>query len=382
MTVHLVTLREQKEARRFDRERREAPALNLDRGKLASALSAVVKGEVRFSEGDRALYATDASNYRQAPIGVVLPKDEDDVLRGVEVCRRFGAPVLSRGGGTSLAGQACNEAVVFDMTKYFKQIVEIDAGLRLARVRPGLVLDELRSETAKHGLNFGPDPATHSRCAIGGMLGNNSCGVHSLLAVKHGFGMRTSDNTHELDVLTYDGVRLRVGETPPDALDRILREGGRRGEIYAAMKSIVDRYGDLIRERYPKLPRRVSGYNLDALLPENGFHVARALVGTESTCVTILEATLHLVPNPNERTLLVLGYEEMDHACEDLCFIREVMPTALEAVDEQLVRWEGKKGNEHDALPLIPPGHAWLFVELGGDSKEDSDGQARALVPP
>ncbi|HEY1959084.1 MAG TPA: FAD-binding and (Fe-S)-binding domain-containing protein [Polyangiaceae bacterium] len=380
MTVHLVTLREQKETRRFERERREEPDLAIDTRKLEKALAEAVAGEVRFSDGDRALYATDASNYRQPPIGVVIPKSEDDVVRGIEVCRRFGAPIVSRGGGTSLAGQSCNHAVVFDMSKYFNEVVEIDAARRLARVRPGCVLDVLRDQTRKQGLTFGPDPATHSRCTVGGMLGNNSCGTHSLLAVKNGFGMRTSDNTHELEVLTYDGVRIHVGPTSPEMLEQIIREGGRRSEIYRRMKSIADRYGNLIRERYPKLPRRVSGYNLDELLPEHGFHVARALVGTESTCVTILEATLALVPEPKKRSLVVLGYDDMLTACEDLCFIREHHPTACEAMDDLLLEWDKKKGVQPDALSLIPEGKGWLFVEFGGESKEDSDGQALALV--
>ena len=177
-----------------------------------------------------------------------------------------------------------------DHSKYRNRVIEIDPAPRLGRVLPGCVLDDFRHAAQAHGLNFGPDPATHSRCTIGGMLGNNSCGVHSLLSAKHGLGLRTSDNTHELEVLTYDGTRLRVGSTPPEKLDAIIRAGGRRGEIYAQLKELVDRNADLIRTHMPKLPRRVSGYNLDELLPENNFNVARALVGTESTCVTILEA--------------------------------------------------------------------------------------------
>jgi FAD/FMN-containing dehydrogenase len=195
---------------------------------------------------------------------------------------------------------------VMDFSKYMHRVLEIDAERRLARVEPGCVLDDLRSAAEVHGLTFGPDPATHTHCTLGGMLGNNSCGVHSLLCAKHGIGLRTSDNTEALTVLTYDGLGLRVGPTPEDELDAIVRGGGRRGEIYGALRALRDRYADEIRSRFPRLPRRVSGYNLDELLPENGFNVARALVGTESTCVTMLEATLRLVPAPRARSLLIL----------------------------------------------------------------------------
>jgi FAD/FMN-containing dehydrogenase len=260
---------------------------------------------VRFDRGSRALYATDASNYRQVPIGVVLPRDTDDVLAAVEACRRHGAPLLGRGAGTSLAGQACNVAVVLDFTRHLNRILEIDPERRIARVEPGVVLDDLRREAGKHGLTFGPDPATHAWCTLGGMIGNNSCGAHSLTTG------RTSDNVEELDVLTYGGLRLRVGAASDEEIDRLVRAGGRRGEIYGRLRAMRDRYGDLVRERFPAIPRRVSGYNLDELLPERGFHVARSLAGTEGTCVTFLEATVRLVPLPRSRTLLVLCYPDV-----------------------------------------------------------------------
>jgi len=183
----------------------------VDRAGLARALSDRVRGEVRFDEGSRALYATDGSNYRQVPIGVVLPRDLDDVVHTVAAAREFGAPVLSRGGGTSLAGQCCNVAVVMDFSRYMHRVLEIDPARRLARVEPGCVLDDLRHAAEAHGLTFGPDPATHTHCTLGGMLGNNSCGAHSLLCAKHGIGLRTSDNTERLTVLTYDGLGLEVG---------------------------------------------------------------------------------------------------------------------------------------------------------------------------
>src|SRR5580704_7373762 len=193
-----------------------------DASGLAEALRRAIGGEVRFDQGSRALYATDGSNYRQVPIGVVLPHDADDVLAAISLCREFGAPLLCRGGGTSLAGQCCNVAVVLDFSKYMAKILEIDPARRIARVHPGVVLDHLRNAAEKYHLTFGPDPATHDHCTLGGMIGNNSCGVHSVMAGK------TDDNIEELEVVTYDGVRMKVGRTDPDRgeTDAFVRPGG------------------------------------------------------------------------------------------------------------------------------------------------------------
>ena len=249
------------------------------RAKLESELRRRIRGEVCFDQGSRALYATDASNYRQVPIGVMIPRSVEDIVETVAVCREFDAPILARGGGTSLAGQCCNAAVVLDCSKYLRNVLEIDAEHRTARVEPGCVLDNLRKAAEQHHLTFGPDPATHDHNTLGGMIGNNSCDVHSVMAGK------TIDNVEELDVLTYDGLRLRLGRTNDDEFERIVRAGGRRAAIYQGLRRPRDRYADLIRRRYPDIPRRVSGYALDQLLPEHGFDVARALVGSESTCV-------------------------------------------------------------------------------------------------
>src|SRR5580692_9522960 len=271
---------------------RAAKSVAVDAPSLAGALRKNVRGEVHFDSSSRALYATDGSNYRQVPIGVVLPRDVEDVIAAVALCREFGAPLLCRGGGTSLAGQCCNVAVILDFSKYMAGILEIDPTRRIARVQPGVVLDHLRAAAEKHHLTFGPDPATHNRCTLGGMIGNNSCGVHSIMAGK------TDDNIEELEILTYDGLRMKVGQTSDGEIEKIIGEGGRRGEIYTGLKRLRDAYSDLIRKCYPDIPRRVSGYNLNYLLPENGFHVARALVGSEGTCVTVLEATCRLVESP------------------------------------------------------------------------------------
>jgi FAD/FMN-containing dehydrogenase/Fe-S oxidoreductase len=341
---------------------------------LAHDLRPRIAGEVRFDDGSRALYATDASNYRQVPIGVVLPRTVEDVLETLAVCRRHGAPVLGRGGGTSLAGQCCNAAVVIDMSKYLSRVIEVDPAARRARVQPGAILDTLRDEAERHHLTFGPDPATHTHCTLGGMIGNNSCGVHSLMA-----GC-TDANVEELDVVTYDGVRMRVGATSDEDRVRIVAQGGRRGEIYAALGALRDRYAEGIRARYPDIPRRVSGYNLPWLLPEHGFQVARALVGSESTCVLVLEATLRLVPSPPARALLVLGYPDAYAAADDVPRVLESGPIGLEGFDSGLVDAMKRKALHLDGVELLPPGHGWLLVEFGGETPMEAEERARASM--
>ena len=234
-------------------------------GSLPRALHERIRGEVRFDDGSRALYATDGSNYRQTPIGVVLPRDREDLEEAVRVCHEFGAAITSRGCGTSLAGQCCNTAVIIDTSKYVNQVLEIDAEGRLARVEPGCILDVLRDAAREQGLTFGPDPSTHNHCTLGGMLGNDSCGVHSVMAAFRGPGARTADNTAELEILTYDGVKLRVGPTSDEELSAIIEAGGRKGEIYRKLRDLRDKYATAIRERFPNIPRRVSGYNLPAI---------------------------------------------------------------------------------------------------------------------
>jgi FAD/FMN-containing dehydrogenase/Fe-S oxidoreductase len=348
--------------------------LNVDAAALASALRRELRGEVRFDNGSRALYATDASNYRQVPIGVVLPRDIDDVIATVALARKFGAPVLARGGGTSLAGQCCNVAVVIDFSKYMNHVVELDPERRFARVQPGIILDDLRSEAEKHSLTFGPDPATHTHCTIGGMIGNNSCGVHALMAGK------TVDNIDELDILTYDGLRMRVGPTSDDEIAAIIGEGGRRGDVYRRMRDVRDRYAGLIRAKYPKIPRRVSGYNLDELLPENGFNVARALVGTECTCVVVLEAKCKLVYSPPSRTLVVLGYDDIYIAADDVPRLLEFELIGLEGMDDRLIADMRAKNLNVDKLHLLPEGKGWLLCEFGGATREESDAKAHSMM--
>ena len=348
--------------------------VNIDAAALAAALRREIRGEVRFDDGSRALYATDASNYRQVPIGVVLPRDANDVIATVALARQFGAPILARGGGTSLAGQCCNVAVVLDFSKYMHGIRELDSKQKYAAVEPGIILDDLRSEAEKHNLTFGPDPASHTHCTIGGMIGNNSCGVHALMSGK------TVDNIEELEILTYDGLRLRVGPTSDEGLQRLIGAGGRVGDIYKGLRAIRDQYGDQIRARYPKIPRRVSGYNLDELLPENGFHVARALVGSECTCVVVLEAKCRLVYSPPSRTLVVLGYKDIYTAADHVPQLLEFNPIGLEGVDDRLVDDMKAKGLNVHNIALLPEGRGWLLVEFGGETKSESDAKAARLI--
>ncbi|HEV3374452.1 MAG TPA: FAD-linked oxidase C-terminal domain-containing protein [Candidatus Acidoferrum sp.] len=339
---------------------------------LENELRRALRGEVRFDRGSRALYAADGSNYRQIPIGLVVPRDDEDVIAAVATCRKYGAPVLARGAGTSLAGQCCNVAVVLDFTKYMNRILEIDPEKKRARVQPGVVLDSLRNRAEVHQLTFAPDPSTHNRCTIGGMIGNNSCGTHSLL------GGKTVDNVEELRILLYDGTQMTVGATTDSELERITKLGGRRGEIYAGLRAIRDLYGAEIRARFPQIPRRVSGYNLDELLPERGFHVARALVGTEGTCVIVLEAKLKLIHSPQHRTLVGLGYKDAFEAADHVPEILEFRPIALEGFEGSIVGGLQRKGAPN--LELLPAGRGFLLVEFGGDDPGQTESLAQQLV--
>jgi FAD/FMN-containing dehydrogenase/Fe-S oxidoreductase len=346
----------------------------VDSDGLETALKRAIRGEVRFDSGSRALYATDSSNYRQVPIGVVVPRDRDDVLETLALCRRFGAPILGRGAGTSLAGQCCNVAVVLDTSKYFNRILEVDPESRTARVEPGAILDDLREAAERHGLTFGPDPATHACCTLGGMIGNNSCGVHSVMAGK------TDDNVLGLEVVAGDGTLLTVGRTPDADLERILAEGGRRAEIYSGLRNLRDRYAPLIRARYPAIPRRVSGYSLAHLLPENGFDLARALVGSEGTCAFVLEATLRLVVSPPARVLVVLGYADVYSAADAVPEILTHGPIGLEGFDDGLVGDMDRIGLFPANRRLLPEGRGWLLVEFGAAEASDALAAATRLV--
>jgi FAD/FMN-containing dehydrogenase/Fe-S oxidoreductase len=341
---------------------------------LAAELRGAVLGEVRFDIGSRAAYSTDASNFRQVPIGVVIPRTIDDVVAAVAVCRAHGAPIVSRGGGTSLAGQCTNTAVVIDWSKYCNQLVSVDSEQCTCIVQPGIVLDELNRQLAPHGLRYGPEPATHPNCTLGGMIGNNSCG-----ATAQSYG-KVVDNTVRLEVLCYDGTRFWCGATSDEEYESILARGGRQAVIYRQLRELADRYGEEIRRRYPDIPRRVSGYNLDSLLPDKGFHVAGALVGSESTLVAVLQAELTLVPVVKARTLVVLGYPDVASAAEAVPAILPYAPLALEGLDQRLINDERIKDIHPEALKDLPEGGGWLLVQFGGTDQEDADAKAHAML--
>ena len=341
---------------------------------LAAELRAAITGEVRFDDGTRALYAVDGSNYRQVPIGVVIPKTIEEAIQTVAIARKHGAPLLPRGGGTSLCGQSCNVAVIVDFSKYLNQIIEINPQEKYAWVQPGCVLDKLRNRANEFNLTFGPDPSTHEYCNLGGMIGNNSCGVHSVMAG------RTVDNVLELDILTYDGERMRVGPTSDAEYEQIVRAGDRRAEIYSRLRALRDHYADLIRSRYPNIPRRVSGYSLDELLPERGFNVAKSLVGAEGTCVMILAAKVRLVDWPKKRTTLVLGYEHVYDAADNVPEICKAGPIGLEGMDDVLIGNMKKKGLHPKSIAMLPEGKGWLLCEFGGETQDESNAKARALM--
>jgi FAD/FMN-containing dehydrogenase/Fe-S oxidoreductase len=241
-------------------------------------------------------------------------------------------------------------------------------------VEPGIVLDQLNAQVAPHQLMFGPKPATHDHCTLGGMIGNNSCG-----ATAQAYG-KTVDNVVRLEVLTCDGERFWAGPTTDEEYAEIVAEGGRRAEIYQRLRELAQASADQIRTRYPQIPRRVSGYNLDSLLPENGFDVARALVGSESTLVTILHAELRLVPKPAAQALVVLGYSDIASAADAAPAIAKHQPMQLEGIDERLITFERERRMNPEALTLLPEGHGWLMVIFSGDSQDEADGKARALI--
>ena len=333
-----------------------------------------VDGEVRFDPGSRAAYSTDGSNFRQVPIGVVVPRTVDAAVAAVAVCREHDVPLLSRGGGTSLAGQCTNEAVVIDWSKYCNRLVSVADDNQTCVVEPGIVLDILNKQLAPRKMRFGPEPSTHMNCTLGGMIGNNSCGSTAQRTGK------VVDNIAALEVLLYDGTRFWCGPTSDEEYEQIERRGDRRAEIYRRLRALRDTYGDEIGRRYPKIPRRVSGYNLDSLLPEYGFDVGGLLVGSESTLVTVLRAKLKLVPVLPERTLVVLGYPSIDRAADAVPAIVEHNPIALEGLDHKLIRDEQVKNLNPQAVSEMPAGSAFLMVQFGGQSSEEVDQAADRML--
>ncbi|MEE1806002.1 FAD-binding and (Fe-S)-binding domain-containing protein [Streptomyces sp. BE133] len=327
---------------------------------LAQALSAAVRGEVDFGPTARALTTMDASNYRRVPLAVVTPRDADDVAAALAVCRSHAVPVVPRGGGTSIAGQATGTGVVLDLTRHMRKIVDLDAESRTAVVQPGVILDDLRTAAAPHGLTFGPDPSTHSRCTLGGMIGNNSCGAHSVA-----WGT-TADNVRALTVARYGGDMLRLGRAgeaePPTGLS------GPTGLI--GLPELIGENLALLRTGFPELPRRISGYALDALLPERGTDLVRAFCGSEGTLGVVTEATVRLVEAPAARALAVLAYADESAAAEAACGLLPFQPLTVEGMAADLVREPAG----------LPRGGAWLFVETGGATPAEARAHAGRIL--
>jgi FAD/FMN-containing dehydrogenase/Fe-S oxidoreductase len=354
---------------------------------VRTALAKVVRGAVRFDAGSRAMWSADASNYRHVPIGVVQPYDSADVLATLDVCHRLGVPVLPRGAGTSISGQAVNTAVVLDFSRHLNGIVAIDPDRRRARVQPGVVLDDLRAAALPHGLTFGPDPSTHSRCTLGGMIGNNACGAHSVAWGK------TVDNVSTLRVALLDGTELTVGRTTDADLARLSTADNRIGRLYRDLSRIRDRHGTRIERLYgqdpadrlsghprPALTRRVSGYNLDQLLPAQGFDLAKALVGTEGTCATLLEAEVALVEAPAARALAVLGFPDQFVAADHVVPLLDLHPLTIESVDAAIVEIVRGRHPVNPVLDTLPAGGAWLYVETGGESVAHARQEAETVA--
>ncbi len=328
---------------------------------LAAALRHAGLAEVDDSTRRRAEYSSDASNYRVVPAVVAFPRHVDEVAAALAVAARFGLPLTARGGGTSTAGNAVGAGVVLDFSRHLNRVLDVDPQHRTARAEPGAILDDITAAAAPHGLRYGPDPSTHARATIGGSIGNNACGSRAL---KYG---RTVDNVLELDVLTADGTRFTAGR---DGASNPLRTG---------LEEITHRNLATIRTEFGRFTRQVSGYSLEHLLPENGADVAKFLVGTEGTLAVVLGATVRLVESPREVALAVLGYPDMPAAADAVLDLLPHQPVAIEGMDARLVDVVRTRRGPA-AVPDLPRGDGWLFVETAGDTEAEALAAAEKIV--
>ncbi|MFD3505692.1 FAD-binding and (Fe-S)-binding domain-containing protein [Streptomyces sp. NPDC058676] len=340
--------------------------------RLTARLTETAPGlRVESGPGPTGQYAYDASNYRVPPQAVAFPRSADDVVAVLRACKETGVPITARGGGTSMAGNAVGPGVVLDFSRYMNRILDIDPASGTARVEAGVVLDALQSATALHGLSFGPDPSSHSRCTIGGMIGNDACGNRS---VRHG---RTSSHIEALEIVTADGVRAvadRTGLHPTDP-----RDTDHVTRLEADVRRLIGENLGPIRTELGQIPRQVSGYQLHHLLPERGFDMARALVGTEGSCAVVTAATVRLVATAQASALLTLGYDDVVDAAEDVPEILRWNPTAVEGMDEAIVAtMRARRGP--DSVTGLPEGRAWLYVELDGDDQATVNTRAAELL--
>ena len=333
---------------------------------LAAALRAAGLSEVDDSARRRAEYSTDASNYRVVPSVVVFPTRVEEAAAALDVATRLGLPVTSRGGGTSIAGNSVGSGIVLDFSRHLNRVRSVDPQARTAVVEPGAILDDITAAAAGYGLRFGPDPSTHARASIGGSIGNNSCGSRAL---RYG---RTADNVVSLDVLTASGERLAARRLDRDGL-------AAAGTIGAALDTVIAAHLGMIRTEFGRFTRQVSGYSLEHLLPENGADLARFLVGTEGTLGMILGATVRLVQSPKAVALAVLGYPGMPAAADATPGLLPHRPVAVEGMDARLVEvFRARRGAA--AVPGLPRGESWLFVETAGETGAEARAAAERLI--
>lgn len=330
---------------------------------VVDRLRSAVSGEVSDSTIRRAQYSSDASNYRVVPQVVVFPRDTDDILATLDVATATGAPITARGAGTSIAGNAVGTGIVLDTSRHLDRVIGVDPDTATALVEPGVILDALQAAARPYGLRFGPDPSTHARCTIGGMIGNNACGPH---AVSHG---RTAENVVALDMVDGRGRRMTVGNTA----------SGNGSETIPGLTDLVAESQGVIRAELGRFGRQVSGYSLEHLLPENGGDLAKAMVGTEGTCALVLGATLRLVPLAAAQTLVVLSYPDMVAAADDVPAVLANSPLAIEGMDARLLDVV-RRARGAASVPPLPDGGGWLLVEIGGSTGDEAAASAARLV--
>ncbi|KRT69927.1 MAG: D-lactate dehydrogenase (cytochrome), partial [Candidatus Rokubacteria bacterium CSP1-6] len=341
---------------------------------LEHDLRRVVDGEVRFDKMTRLLYATDASMYQVEPVGVVIPRHAGDVQAAVEVANRQNVPILPRGGGTSLNGQTVNRAIVLDFSPHMNRVLEVNEAEGWARVEPGLVQDELNAHVGPLGLLFGPDTSTSNRATLGGMIGNNSGGAHSIA-----YGL-TVEHVIELTALLADGTRVVFGEVTPEVFRQKMQAAGLEGQVYREVARIKEQYADEIMARYPKHWRRVCGYNLDELLKDRLLNMARLVVGSEGTLLTVVEAKVRLVPRPKKTALDVVHYRDIQEALESSQAILETGPYAVELTDKMILDLARGNIEQSQRMGFVQGDPAAiLIVEYAGESDAEVKAKVEAL---
>ena len=345
-----------------------------EREELAQELGRRVSGEVRFDPFSRVLYSTDASIYQMEPIGVVIPRGLEDVLAVMEVARDNQVPVLPRAGGTSLAGQCVNHAIVLDFSKYLDQLLEVNQEEHWARVQPGIVLDQLNKQLAPYNLQYAPDPTTASRACVGGGIGNNTCGSHSVIYGK------TLDHVQELDVVLADATQAHFHPLEAEALEVKLSGAGLESDIYRGVRRIAQENLAEINARYPKILRRVSGYNLDDFLGNGPVNLSRMVVGSEGTLCVVTEAKINLVQRPTMTALSVLHFSDIFQASEATMKVLEHGPSTVEVMDKMLLdRCRNSLGFSQNMSFIEGDPGAVLLVEFYGESDSELTAKMNAL---